>query len=58
MRTNDIDIVGLTTQVNDVRGRSGQASIGDILRENPAEQGLASVIGLMFLATTHAQERE
>ena len=58
VRTNDIDIVGLTTQVNDVRGRSGQASIGDILRENPAEQGLASVIGLMFLATTHAQERE
>jgi len=58
VRTNDIDIVGLTTQVNDVRGRSGQATIGDVLRERPAEQGLASVIGLMFLATTHAQPRE
>ena len=58
VRTNDIDLVGLTSHVNDVRGRSGQASIGDILREKPAEQGLASVIGLMFLATTHAQERE
>jgi hypothetical protein len=58
VRTNDIDIVGLTSQVNDVRGRSGQASIGDVLRERPAEQGLASVIGLMFLATTHAQARE
>ena len=58
VRTNDIDLVGLTSHVNDVRGRSGQASIGDILREKPAEQGLASVIGLMFLATTHAQARE
>ncbi|MGY5765509.1 DUF3375 domain-containing protein [Brachybacterium sp. DNPG3] len=58
VRTNDIDIVGLTGQVNDVRGRTGQASIGDVLREHPAEQGLASVIGLMFLATQHAQPRE
>ena len=58
VRTNDIDLVGLTSHVNDVRGRSGQASIGDILREKPAEQGLASVIGLMFLATSHAQQRE
>nr|WP_281065145.1 DUF3375 domain-containing protein [Brachybacterium sacelli] len=58
VRTHDIDVVGLTGHVNDVRGRSGQASIGDVLRENPAQQGLASVIGLMFLATSHAQERE
>lgn len=58
VRTNDIDIVGLSADVNDVRGRSGQASLGDVLRERPAEQGLASVIGLMFLATTHAQRRE
>lgn len=58
VRTNDIDIVGLTSHVNDVRGTSGQASIGDVLRARPAEQGLASVIGLMFLATNHAQARE
>ncbi|ATG56456.1 hypothetical protein CFK41_03235 [Brachybacterium ginsengisoli] len=58
VRTNDIDIVGLTSDVNSVRGRSGQASLGDVLRERPAEQGLASVIGLMFLATNHAQRRE
>ncbi|WP_114853514.1 DUF3375 domain-containing protein [Brachybacterium sp. YJGR34] len=58
VRTNDIDVVGLTVNVNEVRGRSGQASIGDILREKPADQGLASVIGLMFLATNHAQARE
>lgn len=58
VRTNDIDIVGLTGHVNEVRGLSGQASIGDVLRARPAEQGLASVIGLMFLATNYAQERE
>lgn len=58
VRTNDIDIVGLAGDVNDVRGRVGQASIGDVLRERPAQQGLASVIGLMFLATQHARPRE
>lgn len=58
VRTHDIDIVGLTGSVNQVRGRSGQASIGDVLRERPADQGLASVIGLMFLATNHARARE
>lgn len=58
VRTNDIDIAGLTGDVNAVRGRSGQASIGEVLREHPASQGLASVIGLMFLATQHAQRRE
>lgn len=61
VRTNDIDIVGLTGHVNAVRGsgaQGGQASIGDVLRARPAEQGLASVIGLMFLATQHAQQRE
>lgn len=58
VRTNDIDLVGLTGDVNTVRARAGQASIGDVLRAQPASQGLASVIGLMFLATQHAQERE
>ena len=58
VRSNDIDIVGLTDNVNEVRGRSGQASIADVLRRHPAQQGLASVIGLMFLATQHAQPRE
>ncbi|MCT4574371.1 DUF3375 domain-containing protein, partial [Bacillus thuringiensis] len=51
VRSNDIDIVGLTGTVNAVRGHAGQATIADVLREHPAQQGLASVIGLMFLAT-------
>ncbi|MGP9695190.1 DUF3375 domain-containing protein [Brachybacterium sp. AOP25-B2-12] len=58
VRTNDIDLVELTGRVNDVRGTQGQASIGDVLRAHPASQGLASVIGLMFLATQYAQLRE
>ena len=58
VRANDIDIVGLTGHINDVRGTSGQASLSDVLRAHPAQQGLASVIGLMFLATNYAQQRE
>lgn len=58
VRTNDIDLVGLTGDVNAVRARAGQASIGEVLRAQPANQGLASVIGLMFLATQYAQARE
>ncbi len=58
VRTNDIDLMGLSADINAVRGRAGQASIADVLRESPARQGLASVIGLMLLATQHAQRRE
>ncbi|MDO5662837.1 MAG: DUF3375 domain-containing protein [Brachybacterium sp.] len=58
VRTNDIDIVGLTSSVNSVRGRDGQATIADVLRQEPPTQGLASVIGLMFLATQYAEPRE
>lgn len=58
VRTNDIDLVGLTSSVNEVVHAKGQASIGQIVREQGAPQGLASVIGLMFLATAHANARE
>ncbi|MCS6712101.1 DUF3375 domain-containing protein [Brachybacterium sp. EF45031] len=58
VRTNDIDLVGLTEDVNRVLADDGQASIGQVLARRPARQGLASVIGLMFLATQNAQERE
>lgn len=54
VRTQDIDMVSLTGHVNDVVERTGQASLADILEAHPAEQGLASVIGLMFLATQNA----
>ena len=58
VRTNDIDLVGLASSVNGVVKAKGQASIGQIVREEGAPQGLASVIGLMFLATAHADTRE
>lgn len=58
VRTNDIDLDSLGQDVNAVRASSGQASLSDVLRERPAQQGLASVIGLMFLATQHAEARE
>src|SRR5690625_5973513 len=45
VRSNDIDIVGLTGHINDVRGAAGQASLSDVLRAHPAQQGLATVIG-------------
>jgi hypothetical protein len=54
VRTQDIDMVALTGHVNDVVERTGQASLADVLEAHPAEQGLASVIGLMFLATQNA----
>ena len=31
----------------------GRATIGDVLRDHPATQGLASAVGLMVLATHH-----
>lgn len=58
VRTNDIDLVGLSSSVNDVVKVKGQASIGQVVREQGAPQGLASIIGLMFLATAHASARE
>lgn len=58
VRTNDIDLVGLSLRVNDSVERSGQASVASVVREGGAPQGLASIIGLMFLATQFAQARE
>ncbi|MGQ4538091.1 DUF3375 domain-containing protein [Dermabacteraceae bacterium P7074] len=58
VRSNDIDTVELTGNVNSVLSDRGQATVADVLREYPASQGLASVIGLMFLATQFAQRRE
>lgn len=58
VRTQDIDLVELTGNVNDVIARSGQATVADVLRARPASQGLASLIGLMFLATTSARPQE
>lgn len=58
VRTNDIDIVGLTRSVNARLQADGQASVASIVRADGAPQGLASIIGLMFLATQYGSERD
>ncbi len=57
VRTHDIDIAGLTAEVNQAIAQRGQATIAGLIRASGAPQGLASVIGLMFLATQHADRR-
>ncbi len=40
--------------VDDVLDRLGAAPIGEVLREHPASQGVASVVGLLVLAEERA----
>lgn len=46
---SEINFRHLKLHVYDVLGHRRQASIGDVLEEFPAEQGLGSVVGLMVL---------
>jgi hypothetical protein len=39
-----------------VLGRQSQASVGEVLRQFPATQGLGSVVGLVSLGKSHGQE--
>lgn len=57
VKANDIDIAGLTAEVNQTVAKRGQATIAGLVRAGGAPQGLASVIGLMFLATQYADKR-
>lgn len=52
-RESEIDFVELIGNVNAVVRHHRPASVGHILRTHPASQGLASVVGLLSLATTH-----
>lgn len=52
-RTMDIDMHELQSNVNDVVGEHGTASIGEVLERFPATQGIASVVGLMVLGQEH-----
>ncbi|MGF7122587.1 DUF3375 domain-containing protein [Rhodococcus sp. BE178] len=53
VRESEIDFDELTDNVAATLRTHGRASIGDVLREHPATQGLASAVGLMVLATRH-----
>lgn len=58
VKTNDIDLVGLTKAVNAEIAARGQGSVGSIAKRTNTPQGLASIIGLMFLATQYGQKLE
>jgi hypothetical protein len=50
---SEINFRHLKMNVYTVLGNRRQASIGDVLEEFPAEQGLGSVVGLMVLGRRH-----
>lgn len=50
------DMDRLREQVNALIAEYGQCTIGDVLRANPAKEGLATVTALMFLAAMNASE--
>ena len=50
VRASEIDFAELRAAVIDTLERLPVASIGDVLADHPATQGLASVVGLLLLA--------
>lgn len=50
VRASEIDFAELRAAVIATLGRLPVASIGDVLADHPASQGLASVVGLLLLA--------
>ncbi|MEJ1089737.1 DUF3375 domain-containing protein [Microbacterium sp. Mu-80] len=52
-RETEIDFSELTANVNDVLTASELPSVGDILDAHPATQGVASVVGLLSLASEY-----
>lgn len=57
-RETEIDYTELARNVNDVLASTARATVGDVLGIHPATQGVASVVGLLSLATRHGQVRE
>ncbi|WP_159717190.1 DUF3375 domain-containing protein [Actinomyces marmotae] len=49
VRASEIDMIELAEAVADSMARRGAATLGDILADHPATQGLASVIGLLLI---------
>lgn len=57
-RASEIDMAELEANVNAVLEDRGAATIAEILEQQPATQGVASVIGLLVLAEEHAMALE
>src|SRR5699024_8079812 len=50
-RETEIDFAELTDAVNQAVGQHGTVTVAEVLDQHPATQGVASVIGLVSLAT-------
>lgn len=56
-RETEIDYAELASNVNEVLTRAATASVAQVLETHPATQGVASVVGLLSLATRYGQVR-
>ncbi|GAB4005993.1 DUF3375 domain-containing protein [Nocardioides ultimimeridianus] len=54
-RESEIDFTELIDNVNLVVAQRRQVSVGEVLGLRPATQGLASIVGLLSLATTYGE---
>lgn len=54
-RETEIDFAELIDQVNAALAQAQPVTVGEILDQRPASQGLASIIGLLSLAVTHGE---
>jgi hypothetical protein len=52
-RESEIDFTELSANVNETLAASTWASVGDVLAQHPATQGVASIVGLLSLATQY-----
>lgn len=55
VRESEIDFAELRSAIVDSVDRRGVASVGEVLTDHPATQGLASVVGLIVLADSAGQ---
>lgn len=56
VRLTEIDFGELEANIAGVVAERPGATVGDVLEAHPATQGLASVVGLLLLATQHGME--
>ena len=55
VRQSEIDFRTLRAHIRDALQRASQVSVGDLLAEYPAEQGLGSVVGYVALGARHGE---
>lgn len=58
IRETEIDWQELSSNINVIVSERGVATIGDVLTEYPATQGLASVVGLIKLGSKHGDRAD